>query len=72
MATYATLNDAIHYEIITPLGEWAHRFNIKAIAERLIYWHHDINADGNINLNRSGFRVRTNVDFWKLVEANAQ
>ena len=63
--------DAIHYEIITPLGEWVHRFNIKAIAERLIYWHHDINADGNINLNRSGFRVRTNVDFWKLVEANA-
>ena len=71
MATYATLNDAIHREIITPLGEWAHHFNINAIAERLIYWHHDINADGNINLNRSGFRVRTNVDFWKLVEANA-
>lgn len=33
MATYATLNDAIHYEIITPLGEWAHHFNINAIAE---------------------------------------
>lgn len=48
MATYATLNDAIHYEIITPLGEWAHRFNINAIAERLIYWYHDINADGTI------------------------
>ena len=31
MATYATLNDAIHYEIITPLGEWAHRFNIKGL-----------------------------------------
>lgn len=37
MATYATLNDAIHREIITPLGEWAHHFNIDAIAERFIY-----------------------------------
>lgn len=70
MATYATLNDAIRYEIITPLGEWAHHFNINAIAERLIYWHHDINAHGTINLNRSGFRVCSNVDFWKLVQAN--
>lgn len=71
MATYSTLNDAIHREIITPLGEWADHFNIDAIAERFIYWHHDVNTDGTINLNRSGFRVRTDTDFWQLAQDHA-
>jgi hypothetical protein len=36
MTTYTTKNDAIQYEIIEPLGEWANEHNIDAIADELI------------------------------------
>lgn len=59
MTTYTTKNDAIQYEIIEPLGEWANEHNIDAIADELIV------------TTATGFHIDDTKDFWNVVANHA-
>lgn len=59
MTTYTTKNDAIQYEIIEPLGEWAKEHNIDAIADELI------------TATSTGFHIDDTKDFWDVVANNS-
>ena len=59
MTTYTTKNDAIQYEIIEPLGEWAKEHNIDAIADEIIV------------TTATGFHIDDTKDFWEVVANNA-
>ena len=63
MNLYSTRDDAIHYEIILALGEYADEHDIEAIADQVltttgegIYYRYHLDED---------------VNFWAVVEANA-
>ena len=60
MTTYTTKNDAIQYEIIEPLGEWANEHNIDNIVDELITTTDD---------NR--YHLDTTKDFWDVVANNS-
>lgn len=63
MTTYTTRDDAIHYEIITALGDYADEHDIDAIADQVL----TTTGEG------SSYRyiLDETVDFWAVVEANA-
>ncbi|QRP98933.1 hypothetical protein I6J72_05385 [Corynebacterium sp. FDAARGOS 1242] len=71
MTLYSRRDEAIHREIIEPLGEEATNFDIEAIADEMITWHDEFNNKGEIEANRSGFRIKEDIDFWTLVERHA-
>lgn len=68
---YSDRVDAIQKEIVDPLGEYASDHNIDAIAENILEWVEKKNDQGQILTNKSGYKVKDNVDFWRVVEANA-
>lgn len=59
MTTYETRTDAIHREIIEPLGEYAAVHDIDAIADELIKATDD------------GFTIDPDADFWDVVFTKA-
>lgn len=63
--TYSTVNEAVHYEIITPpfLNEYADEFDIDAIADDLI-------IHGGTPINPK-FYIDPDKDFWAVVEKHA-
>lgn len=61
--TYSTVNEAVHYEIITPLNEYADEFDIDAIADDLI-------IHGGTPVNPK-FYIDPDKDFWAVVEKHA-
>lgn len=71
MTLYSRRDEAIHREIIEPLGEEATNFDIEAIADEMITWHDEYNAKGEININRSGFRIKEDADLWEIIERHA-
>ncbi|KAA8829325.1 hypothetical protein [Bifidobacterium tissieri] len=60
MRAYATRNDAVFWEIVTPLGEWASSFDIEAIADQVI----DSFDDGGLPRYRCTVSAD---DFWAIV-----
>lgn len=68
---YSDRVDAIQKEIIDPLGEYASDHDIDAIAEDILEWVEEKNDQGQILTNKSGYKVKDDVDFWQVVEANA-
>ena len=61
--TYARRDDAIHNEIILPLGDYAQEHDIDAIADQLII------CDGS-GLNPE-YSLNPDADFWGIVAAHA-
>lgn len=59
MTTYDTRTDAIHREIIEPLGEYAQEHDVDAIANEII-----IAGD-------NGFTIDQGADFWAIVANHA-
>lgn len=61
MTTYTTRNEAIHYEIELPLGEYADEYDIDAIADEVI-----ITTGEGVDY---GFTtIDDDADFWAIVE----
>ena len=57
MTTYATRDEAIHHEIIVPLGEFAHEHDIEAIAGEVLGGYVD------------GYQVMVDINaFWEIVQ----
>lgn len=62
--TYSTVNEAVHYEIITPLNEYVDEFDIEAITDDLIiHGREPVNPE---------FCIDPDKDFWAVVESNAR
>ena len=71
MTLYSRHDEAVKREIIEPLGEYANEFDTDAIADEMIGWHDEYNAKGEINVNRSGFRIKEGADLWEIIERHA-
>lgn len=63
MRAYATRNDAVFWEIVTPLGEWSSKFDIEAIASQVIGSF----DDGGLPRYRCTVSAD---DFWTIVRGN--
>lgn len=63
MKTYENFNDAVQYEIITPLGEYAAQHDVDAIIDELII-SSGTEADPQ-------FYVDPDADFWAVVASHA-
>lgn len=68
---YQDRTDAINHEIIAVIGPEWDEFDIDAIADEILEWHDETNPQGEILLNRSGYRVKDDIDFWEIVESHA-
>lgn len=65
---FTTKQDAIEAEILPALSEYVDQYDIDAIADELFEWEPARDADGTEHLNRQGFKVRADVDFWEIAE----
>lgn len=63
MKTYERFNDAVQYEIITPLGEYADQHDVDAIIDELII------SSGTAATPQ--FYVDPDADFWAVVASHA-
>lgn len=68
---YQNRTEAINHEIIATIGPEWEDFDTDAIADEILEWHDETNPQGEILLNRSGYRVKNNIDFWTIVESHA-
>lgn len=42
-------------------------YNYDGIAEEISEWNEEYDADGHLLLNRRGFKIREEIDFWEVV-----
>ena len=63
MNLYSTRDDAIHYEIILALGEYADEHDIEAIADQVL--------TTTVGVTSYYYHLNEDVDFWAVVEDNA-
>lgn len=42
-------------------------YNYDGIAEEISEWNEEYDADGHLLLNRRGFKIREDIDFWEVV-----
>lgn len=71
MTMYSRMEDFILHEILEPLGDCSDQFDVEAIAEEIAEWHNEITDNNEVNLNKSGFRVKDSIDFWAVAEKHA-
>lgn len=73
MTVYSTRPEAVHREIVEPLGEYACEHDVDAIAEELIVWTEATTPRGHVDPLRTGFRLRdvSTAEFWATVERHA-
>ena len=68
MTRYTTIADAISREIIPALGDYAHLYDIEAIAVDVFEYQADTDNLGQALLNTAGFElVMTGDEFWETV-----
>lgn len=70
MKIYTTLDEYISQVVRPSLGEYVGDYDVRAIAEETTEWHDEIDENGNIWLNKSGFVEREDVDdvdYWDIV-----
>ena len=68
MTRYTTIADAISREIIPALGDYAHLYDIDAIAAEAFQYRADVDSHGRVLLNTAGFEiVATGLEFWEIV-----
>lgn len=68
---YSTITDYINEVVVPSLGEHADDHDVAAIAAEMTEWHNEIDANGNVNLNKSGLIERNDVDFWDIATDHA-
>lgn len=74
MKIYSSITDIQDF-VVTSLGDFAGDYDIEAIVDEISDWHNEVDADGNIRLDRSGLIVKPeyndseagNEAFWELV-----
>ena len=67
---YQTIDDYKEQVVIPSLGDYADEHDVDAIADEMTEWHEEV-VNGNIMANKSGLVVRSDKDFWQVVEKHA-
>ena len=65
--TYTTKSDYINQQVLPALPTEMH-YLAGEIANHMLIWHEEIDENGNVWVDKSGFIVDPDVDFWTSVE----
>lgn len=63
---YASIEDVVTREVVPALGDHVGDFDVEAIARELFEWHTERTEQGDILVNRSGYRMRADIEFWTV------
>lgn len=64
---YTTKSDYINQQVLPALPPEMH-YLAEDVAERMLIWHSEIDADGNYRIDKSGLVVKPDADFWTEVQ----
>lgn len=61
---YTTYDDAVHHEVVVPLGEHTDDFDVEAIAEEVI-------GEEGVGVDLIFIPIVNDSEFWQIVERHA-
>ena len=64
---YATKTDYINQQVLPALPPEMH-YLAGEVADHMLIWREEIDEDGNVRVDKSGFTVDTDAGFWTSVE----
>lgn len=64
---YTTKSDYINQQVLPALPPEMH-YLASEVANHMLIWHEEIDEDGNVRVDKSGFTVDPGADFWTSVE----
>lgn len=64
---YTTKRDYINQQVLPALPPEMH-YLAGEVADHMLIWREEIDEDGNVRVDKSGFTVDTDADFWTSVE----
>lgn len=64
---YTTKSDYINQQVLPALPPEMH-YLAGEVASHMLIWHEEIDEDGNVRVDKSGFIVDPDADFWTSVE----
>ena len=64
---YTTKDDYIDQEVLPALPQEMH-YLAGEVASNMLIWHNEIDHNGNIRVDKSGFVEDPNADFWTKVQ----
>lgn len=68
MATiYTTKSDYINHQVLPALPPEMH-YLADEVASHMLIWHEEIDENGNVRVDKSGFVVDPDADFWTEVQ----
>lgn len=65
--TYTTKSDYINQQVLPALPPEMH-YLAGEVASNMLIWHDEIDEDGNVRVDKTGFVVDPDADFWTSVE----
>lgn len=64
---YTTKRDYINQQVLPALPPEMH-YLAGEVASHMLIWHEETDENGNVRIDKSGFIVDPNADFWASVE----
>lgn len=64
---YATKTDYINQQVLPALPPEMH-YLAGEVANHMLIWHDEVDENGNVRVDKSGFTVDQDADFWTSVE----
>ena len=64
---YTTKTDYINQQVLPALPPEMH-YLAGEIASHMLIWHEEVDENGNVRVDKSGFTVDQDADFWASVE----
>lgn len=64
---YTTKSDYINQQVLPALPPEMH-YLAGEVASHMLIWHEEADENGNVLVDKSGFVVDPNADFWTSVE----
>lgn len=64
---YATKTDYINQQVLPALPPEMH-YLAGEVANHMLIWHDEVDENGNVRVDKSGFTVDPGTDFWTSVE----
>lgn len=64
---YTTKSDYINQQVLPALPPEMH-YLAGEVANHMLIWHEEVDENGNVRVDKSGFTVDPDADFWTSVE----
>ena len=64
---YTTKTDYINQQVLPALPPEMH-YLAGEVASHMLIWHEEVDENGNVRVDKSGFVVNPESDFWNSVE----